>query len=315
MALLLDTLTSGRRSTVAVTEDTRLFEEGTLGSAPSGGGLTTYRELCSLATDLNQPDLMYKFMHMANHHALWNSKKGAAFGFGSIAERAGEQLTERLGDLVPKIYRYRYDPNPGVRSSFISIWSTLVKEPHKTVDKYFREILQDLLQNLTSNEWRVRESSCLALADLCGGRRLDPVLDQVAPLWETLFRVRDDIKESVRKACDAALQALGKACLRTCDSQAGSSGERAVAVVLPCLAQGLSSPVAEVRQTSLSTLMKLSRSAGPLLKPHLALLFGALLNALSELEPQVLNQLSVRAGAETRDKVILLSPGDRKSVV
>ena len=45
--------------------------------------LTTYKELCSLASDLNQPDMMYddvyKFMHLANHNALWNSKKGRAF--------------------------------------------------------------------------------------------------------------------------------------------------------------------------------------------------------------------------------------------
>ncbi|CAN7937378.1 unnamed protein product [Ixodes hexagonus] len=303
VSLLLETLTSGRRSTVAVTQDTRLFDEGTLGSAPTGGGLTTYRELCSLATDLNQPDLMYKFMHLANHHAMWNSKKGAAFGFGSIAERAGEQLSERLGDIVPKLYRYRYDPNPGVRASFGSIWSSLVKEPHKMVDKYMKEILQDILQNLTSNEWRVRESSCLALADLLSGRRLDEVLDHVSTLWGTLFRVRDDIKESVRKACDTALQALSRACIRTCDVQTGQSGEKALGVILPCLAEGLSSPVVEVRQTSLSTLVQLSRGAGVLLRPQLPLLFGALLNALSELEPQVLNQISVRAGADIRDKL------------
>lgn len=38
-------------------------------------GLSTYKELCSLASDMNQPDLIYKFMNIANHHAMWNSKK------------------------------------------------------------------------------------------------------------------------------------------------------------------------------------------------------------------------------------------------
>lgn len=302
VAQLLDTLTSGRRSTVAVTEDTRLFDEGTLGSAPTGGSLTTYRELCSLATDLNQPDLMYKFMHLANHHALWNSKKGAAFGFGSIAEKAGEQLKEHLGSIVPKLYRYRYDPNPGVRASFGSIWAALVKDPIRTVDQYFKEILVDLVQHLTSNEWRVRESSCLALSDLLGGRTLDDVLDCVPGLWENLFRVRDDIKESVRKACESSLRAMTKACVRTCDAHA-SGRERSLAVVLPCLARGLSSPVAEVRQTSLETLVQLSRGAGPSLRPHLPLLLGALLDALSDLEPPLLSQLSVQADADARDRV------------
>lgn len=37
--------------------------------------LTSYKELCNLATDLNQPDLIYKFMQLANHNILWNSKK------------------------------------------------------------------------------------------------------------------------------------------------------------------------------------------------------------------------------------------------
>ena len=39
------------------------------------GNISTYKELCSLASDLNKPDLVYKFMSLANHNALWNSKK------------------------------------------------------------------------------------------------------------------------------------------------------------------------------------------------------------------------------------------------
>ncbi|KAL3181864.1 hypothetical protein MRX96_008166 [Rhipicephalus microplus] len=122
--------------------------------------------------------------------------RGAAFGFGSIADKAGEQLKEHLGAIVPKLYRYRYDPNPSVRASFGSIWAALVKEPVRTVDLYFKEIMVDVMQHLTSNEWRVRESSCLALSDLLSGRNLDNVLDHVPDLWESLFRVQDDIKAS-----------------------------------------------------------------------------------------------------------------------
>ena len=38
-------------------------------------GLSTYKELCAIANDLNQPDLIYKFMHLANHNASWNTRK------------------------------------------------------------------------------------------------------------------------------------------------------------------------------------------------------------------------------------------------
>lgn len=44
-----------------------MFEEGAMGEAPGGGSLSTYKELCAMATDLGQPDLVYKFMDLANH--------------------------------------------------------------------------------------------------------------------------------------------------------------------------------------------------------------------------------------------------------
>ena len=80
--------------------------------APAGGGnLSTFKELCALATasarasqlpasgtvpehppgfdrpqDLGQPDLVYRFMQLANHQAALNSSRGAAFG---CAEQLG----------------------------------------------------------------------------------------------------------------------------------------------------------------------------------------------------------------------------------
>lgn len=37
--------------------------------------LATYREICSLASECNQPDLIYKFLQIASHNATWDSKK------------------------------------------------------------------------------------------------------------------------------------------------------------------------------------------------------------------------------------------------
>ena len=37
-------------------------------------------------------------------------------------------------------------------------------------------------------------TSCLALNDLLRGRPLDDVVDQLPELWDTVFRVMDDIK-------------------------------------------------------------------------------------------------------------------------
>ncbi|KAM4708609.1 proteasome adapter and scaffold protein ECM29 [Discoglossus pictus] len=295
VSTLVDTLMTGKRAKHEVSGDTEVFQGTSLGKTPDGQSLSTYKELCALASDLSQPDLIYKFMNLANHHAMWTSRKGAAFGFNVIADKAGEQLAPFLPQLVPRLYRYQFDPNTGIRQAMTSIWNALVTDKN-TVDKYLNEILQDLINNLTSNMWRIRESSCLALNDLLRGRQLDDVVDKLPEIWETLFRVQDDIKESVRKAAELALKTLSKVCIRMCEPCKGAAGQHTIAVLLPCLLdKGMMSTVTEVRALSINTLVKISKSAGELLKPHTPKLIPALLESLSVLEPQVLNYLSLRA--------------------
>jgi proteasome component ECM29 len=48
---------------------------------------------------------MHRFMHLANHNVMWNSRKGAAFGFAQIASQATAQLSTILPSIVPKLYR------------------------------------------------------------------------------------------------------------------------------------------------------------------------------------------------------------------
>uniref|UniRef100_A0A8C0I7C7 Ecm29 proteasome adaptor and scaffold n=1 Tax=Bubo bubo TaxID=30461 RepID=A0A8C0I7C7_BUBBB len=292
---LVDTLMTGKRYTKhEMTGETVVFQGG-LSKTPDGQGLSTYKELCSLASDLNQPDLVYKFMNLANHHAMWNSRKGAAFGFNVIAAKAGEQLAPFLPQLLPRLYRYQFDPNLGIRQAMTSIWNALVTDK-SMVDKYMKEILEDLITNLTSSLWRIRESSCLALNDLLRGRPLDDIIDKLPDIWEILFRVQDDIKETVRKAAELALKTLSKVCVKMCDPSKGAAGQKTIAVLLPCLLdKGIVSTVAEVRSLSINTLVKISKSAGSMLKPHAPKLIPALLESLSVLEPQVLNYLSLSA--------------------
>lgn len=43
--------------------------------------------------------------------------------------------------------------------------------------------------------------SCLALNDLLRGRPLDDIIDKLPEIWETLFRVQDDIKVLYKEIC------------------------------------------------------------------------------------------------------------------
>lgn len=100
-------------------EDTEVFMDGTLGESASGGKLSTYKELCNLANEMGQPDLIYKFMDLANYQASLNSKRGAAFGFSKIAKQSGDILKPYLRSLIPRLVRYQYDPDKNVQVSSI----------------------------------------------------------------------------------------------------------------------------------------------------------------------------------------------------
>lgn len=96
-------------------EDSEVFQEGSIGESISGGKLSTYKELCNLANEMGQPDLIYKFMDLANYQASLNSKRGAAFGFSKIAKQAGDALLPHLRILIPRLVRYQYDPDKNVQ--------------------------------------------------------------------------------------------------------------------------------------------------------------------------------------------------------
>jgi len=295
---LVDTLMTGRRKRIEVSEDTALFPEGALGKTPEGQNMSTYKELCAIANDLNQPDLIYKFLHLANHHATWNTKRGAAVGFSTVVKQAGDQLAPYLDKILPKLYRYQFDPSPRIQLAMSSIWNSLVTDNQKMVTKYMKPILDDLLKNLTNNQWRIRESSCHAVTDLLRGRPLDDIVEDLPAVWETCFRVRDDIKESVRTAAETTLKTLSRASIKLCDVQNGKVGEEATGLILSCLLKsGVTSPVPEVRAVALSTIVKISKSAGKLLKPHVSLLVVSLLESVTTLEPQMMNYLSLHAAA------------------
>ncbi|CAI5535827.1 unnamed protein product [Closterium sp. Naga37s-1] len=262
------------------------------GRAQSSVGVSTYRELCSVATDMGQPDLIYRLMDIANHHAALNSNRGAAFSFAAVAAEAGAALEPHLPALLPRLLRMMYDPNRPLAEAAGHIWRALVREPKATVDRHFDEIVNDLMGNVTGRLWRNREAACLALADLLPSRRFAEVSSHLEQVWVVSFRACDDIKDSVRVAGEKLCRAATSLTVRLCDPTLTprADAHAACSVVLPVLlAQGMTSSVGSVRHLALSTTAKLAKGAGASVQPHLAALVPAMLEALSGLEDQNLN--------------------------
>jgi hypothetical protein len=78
---LVSTLAEGRKvQAQSVQGDTQLFGENTLGTSPDGSSITTYQSILSLASDMNQPEIVYKFMNLGICKCLSNGYSVSSIG-------------------------------------------------------------------------------------------------------------------------------------------------------------------------------------------------------------------------------------------
>ena len=312
-----------KKRKVKLADDSRVFAEGTIrvddkalagdgakrssdesgggGGGGGGGSLGTYKELCSIVNDIGQPDLIYKFMDLANYQAMLNSSKGAAYGFASIAKRAGDALAPHLAKLLPKLYRMQHDPNPRMQEAVKGIWQAVVDDPKTAVDSHFAAVMEELLGECGSRQWRARQSAASALAELLSGRRFVEVEPYLERAWTVSLRVVDDIKETVREVGKTLCRSVRGLTVRLCDAHHSSPEEtrKTIAATLPLLLQtGLLSPVKEIQSLSMDVVMKVAKQAGSAeIRPHVPEMVKCLLEALSSMEDSRLNYIEQHAAS------------------
>ena len=334
VAALVGTLTgdpvvsAASRSAIKVDADTQVFEKGALGtdaptagkssSAAGGSGtsssLSTYKELCSLATEMGQPDLIYRFMELANTAKAMSAKRGAAFGVARLAggSAARKALAPHMATLVPRLFRMRHDPSPGVQEAAHAIWDGVVAPAHKAsaagggplgaVDAHLSTILRECTAELGSRLWRSREAACGALAEALSGRRWSDVAPHLNSMWTMALRALDDIKDSVRQSATSLARALASLSVRLCTATGDESSEAraaAMAATVPVLlSAGVPSPAAEVRGLAVRTLCQLAEKGAPeAMLPHVGDVVTVLLESLSSLEDQRISYLAQHAPA------------------
>ncbi|KAL8997161.1 MAG: hypothetical protein Q9169_003488 [Polycauliona sp. 2 TL-2023] len=284
----------------SISAETQLFEPGAL---PTGdGSITTYKDIMSLAAEVGNPSLVYKFMSLAANNAIWSSR--AAFGrFGLsniLSDSSVDGYLAQNPKLYPALFRYRFDPNTNVRDSMNEIWTALVREPATTIDEHFDSIMSDLLKSILGKEWRQRQACCAAIADLVQSRPAAKYEKYIGEIWTLTFKVCDDIKESVRTAAMALARVLVG--ILTRGLEAGDSSTRSAGAmlehVLPFLLSpsGLESPAQDVQSFSLSAILQIIRKSDKaVLRPFIPDLVGRLILLLSSLEPEGIEYIRLRA--------------------
>nr|POE63451.1 proteasome component ecm29 [Quercus suber] len=298
---LVNSFSSDRQSQLAgsVSADTQLFEPGQL---PTGdGSVSSYADIMSLASEVGgDSSLVYKFMSMASSNAIWSTR--AAFGkFGLsnvLSDSTVDGYLSKTPKLYPKLFRYRFDPKSG--ASMEVIWKALVKDSAAIVDLHFAAIMDDLLTSIVGREWRVRQASCAAIADLVQGRPIEKYEQYLESIWTQCFRVLDDIKETVRAAAASLARTLTGVLTRTLEADHSATKNAAAMLkhVLPFLLSpsGLESGAKEVQAFSVHTLLEIiKKSNGKTLRPFIPQLVERLLGLLSSLEPEAVNYVHLNA--------------------
>lgn len=298
-----DSTASMNMNSGTVSEDTELFEPGVLNTGD--GSVSTYKDILNLASEVGDPSLVYKFMSLAKSSSLWSSRKGIAFGLSAIMSKSSledmllknETMAKKL---IPKLFRYRFDPYQKVSKSMNDIWSTLMGNSSEAMNKYFDDILNELLEGMGNKEWRVREASTTAMIQLLQTTPLEKYDNKLELIWTMAFRSMDDIKQSVREVGNKLTQTLSNILVRSIDVNKGVKTEKSseiLDVLLPFLlgVKGLNSDAEEIRRFALKTLLNLIENTGSSIKPFVPSLVYNLTLSLSSLEPQVLNYLTLNA--------------------
>ncbi|KAG6362717.1 hypothetical protein INS49_007810 [Diaporthe citri] len=292
---------TGTGAQLKVEEDTELFEAGAL---PTGEGksVTSYRDIMNLANEVGDQSLVYKFMSLASNAATWSTR--SAFGRFGLSNILSESEVDPK--LYPKLFRYRFDPNTNVQRSMNDIWKALVKDSNAVIEEHFDAIMNDLLKSIHTKEWRVRQASCSAIADLISGRPFQRYEKYYGDIWTKALKVLDDVKATVRN--EALKLCMGMANTLTRQLEEGgvsASAKDMMSSTLPFLLsdKGIESNVNEVKGFAIDTVIKITKTGGSALRPYIATIVTHLLGLLSTIEPDAINYYYQRFGEDDREKI------------
>ncbi|CAK9438937.1 uncharacterized protein LODBEIA_P31610 [Lodderomyces beijingensis] len=286
----------------SVQNDTQLFEADVMRT--NDGSISTYKDVLNLAQEAGDPSLVYKFMSVAKSSALWSSRRGIAYGLESIlAQSSLDQLLSQNENfskrLLPKLYRYRFDPYTSVSQSMEMLWKSLVKDSSKVIDNNFKEFLSELLKGMENKEWRTRQASTTAMNDLLQVVDFQKYEDDLNEIWGSSFRVMDDIKGSVRNEGSKLTKSLASSLIKRVEKskQIDEKATNLLGGLIEFLLgrKGLGSDSNDVKEFSITTILKLCKTKSKVLKPYIPVLVENFILQFSSMEPEIVNYLALNA--------------------
>ncbi len=215
-----------------------------------------YIAMRDIAVDVGKPELTYVFMALSSNHIAWKTGRGLKFSF-VIEEKEGEIRNDALfvpwlgrefETLLPLLFRRRFDPNEKTHQAMRELWNVAVGEvgesaSRQLIDSHFFSICKGLLKDALARDWRIRQSSALALAELVIGRNwthFQPgtLLEQC---WNCLDRLLDDMNGNVVMSALQYGKSLASTSIRMCGSGSAVAAAHSNTSLVPTTAEAPSS--------------------------------------------------------------------------
>lgn len=256
-------------------------------SNSSSDSLTRFKELLSIAIDIGQSEMIYRFLSLSNAHAIWNMRKASSF---SVTIKQDKDSMN-----IPKIFKYQYNPNPMIAK----IMKEMIKmiDPKK-IDENLKPIMLELLTNMTNGDYKQRQACCLALIEVYNGKTFKDMANYINTTFEKLYLVMDDIHEASRLIAKQSCYRLGSFLIKSCDPLYTNDTKKALEIIIPIMIRGLLYSDETVRLFSLETVEKIIQISNYNIKPHISEIIITLLEQSSVLEPSQLNYLQNMIGSE-----------------
>jgi len=285
------------------TKGKRVVRENT--DIQTSKGLRTFQELSDIATEMRSPDLLYQLLDIAGTHAAWTSKRGAAYSLGSLLKTCKE-LAPQLESIIPKLFRYRFDPNDMIKNTMTQLWRSLVKDPVRAVRNHYSTIMEDCMKCLKSRQVRVVIAACYAIVDLLDGRHFKDVKDYLLDLWKLSLDVSDHHQETVLKASTNLIKSLQQLTKRFADpSQSPSNVVReTLSIMIDYLLKGFGHPKKQGRFFTIMTTLQVVDVAKEYLVPHLPEVMRTIVEAIGSCEPAFFSWYAVQGDyVDNKEKV------------
>ncbi|KAG5438625.1 hypothetical protein PCANB_002731 [Pneumocystis canis] len=289
---LISCLITDKKNHRTISSDTVLFNHEILNT--NSASISTYGDVCKLATEVGNPELIYQFLNIASNSAIWQSRKGVAFTINEIISSNPkiniiENDPELVKKLIPCLFLYKFHPISTIKKTMENIFKTLVPEK---ISQFHADIINRLLKGISDQSWYIREASCNALADLLQTQAVENIQSYLEDIIIMGFRAIDDIKENVRIAALNLCRFIASFIIKNInfkDNEKNTILEKSIPIFL----KKVISDVPEAKTYALNTLIKICNIGKSSLKPFIPELVDNFLNFLTELEPQIMNYLEL----------------------